>query len=107
MAEYPDPDDYPSPDLRPFTATDAATRELPDFEAEGLLEGLDGDARAARIRLLTELYLESGVDLQTLKEEVEANRLALLPADIVLGRTSEKYTPNEIAELAGLPVSDF
>ncbi|MCB0858939.1 MAG: hypothetical protein KDB57_12595 [Solirubrobacterales bacterium] len=107
MAEYPDPDDYPSPDLRPFTATDAATRELPDFEAEGLLEGLDGDARAARIKLLTELYLESGVDLQTLKEEVEANRLALLPADIVLGRTSEKYTPNEIAELAGLPVSDF
>lgn len=107
MAEYPDPDDYPSPDLRPFMAADVATRELPDFESEGLLEGLEGDARDARIRLLTELYIEDGVDLETLKEEAAANRLALLPADIVLGRTSEKYTPNEIAELAGLPVTDF
>ena len=104
MAEYPDPDDYPSPDLRPFMAADVATREIPDFEAEGLLDGLDGDARAARIKLLTELYIEDGVDLQTLKDEVESNRLALLPADIVLGRTSEKYTPDE---LAGLPVADF
>lgn len=104
---YPDPDDYPSPDLRPFTAADLATRELPDFEAEGLLDGLDGDQREARLKLLTELFLNEGVDLDVLKKEVEANRLALLPADLVLGRTKRKYTPREIAELAGLPVSDF
>lgn len=107
MADYPDPDDYPSPDLRPFMAADVATRELPDFEAEGLLEGLEGKARAARIKLLTELWIEYGVDMQTLKDEVEANRLALLPADIALGRTDDKYTPKEIAELAGITVSDF
>ena len=107
MAEYPDPDDYPSPDLRPFMAADVATRELPDFEAEGLLEGVEEANRAARIKLLTELYIEDGVDLETLKEEAEANRLALLPADLVLGRSNEKYTPNEIAELAGLSVTDF
>lgn len=105
--EYPDPDDYPSPDLRPFMAADVATRELPDFEAEGLLDGLDEKERPARIKLLTELYIQDGVDLETLKDEVEANRLALLPADLVLGRTNEKYTPAEIAELAGISATDF
>lgn len=88
-------------------AADVATRELPDFEAEGLLEGVDEDQRPARIKLLTELYLEDGVDLETLKEEAAANRLVLLPADLVLGRSKEKYTPREIAELAGLSVTDF
>lgn len=107
MADYPDPDDYPSPDLRPFTAPDTAVRELPDFEAEGLLDGLDEEEKPARLRLLTQLYLEDGVDLETLKEEAEANRLALLPADLVLGSSKLKYTPLEIAELAGMSVSDF
>ncbi|HNC15591.1 MAG TPA: adenylate cyclase regulatory domain-containing protein, partial [Solirubrobacterales bacterium] len=107
MADYPDPDDYPSPDLRPFMAADVATRELPDFEAEGLLEGLEGDDRAARIKLLTELYMQDGVELSTLKEEADANRLALLPSELVLGRARDKYTPAEIAELAGMSVNDF
>ncbi|HRV59482.1 MAG TPA: adenylate cyclase regulatory domain-containing protein, partial [Solirubrobacterales bacterium] len=101
------PDDYPSPDLRPFTAAEAAVRELPDFEAEGLLDGLEGHDRDARLKLLTELYMEDGVDLETLKEEAAANRLALLPADLVLGRSQDKYTAREIAELAGLTVNDF
>jgi len=107
MAEYPDPDDYPSPDLRPFTAADVATGDLPDFEAEGLLEGLDDVERAARVKLLTELYTQDGVDLETLKVETENNRLALLPADLVLGRSGELYTPEEIAELAGITITDF
>lgn len=107
MADYPDPDDYPSPDLRPFTEVDDVTRVLPDFEVEGLLEGLSGSDREARIKLLTELYLKDKVDLETLKEEVTANRLALLPADLVLGRSNDKYTPSEIAELAGMTVGEF
>ncbi len=107
MAEYPDPDDYPSPDLRPHVAAEAVVRELPDFEAEGLLEDLEGEDREARLKLLTWLYEEEGVDLDTLREEVECNRLALLPADIVLGRSNYKYTPREIAELAGTSVNDF
>lgn len=107
MGDYPDPDDYPSPDLRPFMAADVASRELPDFEAEGLLDGLDEEERAARIKLLTELYVEDGIDLETLKEEAAANRLALMPADLILGPTRQKYTPREIAELAGMPVADF
>jgi len=107
MPDWPDPDDYPSPDLRPFTAAETVDRELPDFEAEGLLDGLNGEARVARLKLLEELYLEDGIDLETLRKEAEANRLALLPADVALGRSSQKYTPLEIAELAGLSVSDF
>ncbi len=107
MADYPDPDDYPSPDLRPFTTTEVTARKLPDFEAEGLLDGLEPEQREARLRLLTELYEEDGVDLETLKEETAANRLALLPADLVLGRSRDKYTPREIAELAGMSVADF
>jgi len=107
MADYPDPDDYPSPDLRPHVDADVAIREMPDFEAEGLLEGLKDEDREARLKLLTELWVEDGVDLDTLKEEAAANRLALLPADLILGRSNDKYTPREIAELAGLSVSDF
>ena len=107
MPEYPDPDDYPSPDLRPHHEPELATREVPDFEAEGLLEDLEGEQRAARLRLLTELYVEDGVELEVLKEEVECNRLALLPADLALGRSEDKYTPREIAELAGTSVGDF
>ncbi|MCB0862564.1 MAG: hypothetical protein KDB66_05045 [Solirubrobacterales bacterium] len=107
MADYPDPDDYPSPDLRPFMVADVASRPLPDFEAEGLLDGLEGEDREARIKLLTELYTVDGVDLETLKTEAAANRLALLPADLVLGRSSDKYTPREIAELTGMSVTDF
>ncbi len=107
MPEYPDPDDSPSPDLRPFRATQEVQRELPDFEAEGLLDGLDAEARESRLKLLTELFVNDGVDLETLKTEAEANRLALLPADLVLGRTNDKYSPREISELAGISVSDF
>lgn len=107
MADYPEPDDYPSPDLRPFMVPDAARRELPDFEAEGLLDGLDEEQRSARLRLLARLYLEDGIELETLRKEVTANRLALLPADLVLGRSNYKYTPREIAELAGISIADF
>jgi adenylate cyclase len=107
MPEWPDPDDYPSPDLRPFTTAETVERELPDFEAEGLLEGMEGNEREARLKLLTELFQQDGVDLETLRHEAEANRLALLPADMALGRTDDKYTPAEIAELAGLSVVDF
>ena len=107
MAEYPDPDDSPSPDLRPHADMGTASRDLPDFEAEGLLEGLDESQREARLRLLTELYLQDGVGLELLKEEAAANRLALLPTDLLLGRSRESYTPSEIAGLAGISVADF
>jgi adenylate cyclase len=80
--------------------------ERPDFEAEGLLAGVDDSSRAARIRLL-EWLLEQGVSPDDLKREAAGDRLALMPADMALGMERNRYTPADIAERAGLDAEDF
>src|SRR3954451_18212639 len=72
-----------------------------DFEAEGLLGGLTGKAREARIALLSDLA-DDGVPLEELKKAVEENRLVLLPVERVFGAGEERYTAAEIAEGAGI-----
>lgn len=72
-----------------------------DFAAEGLLEGLEGKAREARLALLEELS-DAGVPLEELKRAVEENRLVLLPVERVFDSGDERYTAAEIAERAGL-----
>jgi adenylate cyclase len=72
-----------------------------DYEAEGLLEGLDGDARAARRRLLEELE-GSGVPLDELRAAVAEGRLALLPLERALAPSGERFTFGEMAERAQL-----
>lgn len=72
-----------------------------DFEAEGLLDGLDGDARAARLELLERLAGE-GVSLEELREAVEGGRLALLPAERAVAGGDARYTPREVAEKVGI-----
>jgi adenylate cyclase len=73
-----------------------------DFEAEGLLEGLEGDAREARLELLEELA-DDGVSLDDLGEAVAAGRLVLLPVERALaGGAGPKYTAREIAERTGV-----
>jgi adenylate cyclase len=76
-----------------------------DFEAEGLLQGLDGKARDARLALLRELA-DSGVPLEELKQAVEENRLVLLPVEQVFHAGDEHYSAAEIAEGSGLEL-DF
>jgi len=71
-----------------------------DFVAAGLLDGLEGEERAAREQLLGRLVNE-GFSLQELKAAVEEDRLALLPVERVLGG---RYTAQEVAERTGLPV---
>jgi adenylate cyclase len=71
-----------------------------DFDAEGLLDGVDGDARAARQQLLEQLAAE-GVSLDELKRAVAENRLALLPVERVLAGDG-RYTAHEVAEMSGL-----
>lgn len=71
-----------------------------DFEAEGLLEGLDEAAREARLELLRRME-EDGVPLAELRRAVEEGRLALLPVERIL--TGEAtVTRSRLAEETGV-----
>jgi adenylate cyclase len=78
---------------------DASSR---DFEAEGLLDGLDGEVRAARLRLLERL-VERGATLEQLRKAAAQDQLVVLSAELALG-DERRYTGREIAELAAVPV---
>ncbi len=71
-----------------------------DFEAEGMLEGLSSDQRAARRQLLERLA-DDGFSPEQLRMAVAENRLALLLVDRVLGG---RHTAANVHELTGLPV---
>jgi adenylate cyclase len=79
---------------------------MPDFEAAGLLDEVEPDARVARIELL-EYLMAQGVELDEIKHQARQDRLALLPAELVLGAGRGTYSPRDIAEKTGLPVEDF
>ena len=73
-----------------------------DWDAEGLLVGMDGPARDQRERLLESLC-RAGVPLDELRCAVEDERLAMLPVERALGGR-DRYTCRELAEEAGLDV---
>jgi adenylate cyclase len=75
------------------------TREFADA---GLVKGLRGKARQARLELLQELT-DDGVPIDELKRAVAEERLAFLPVDRVLAGDL-RYTGREVAELSGLPI---
>jgi adenylate cyclase len=75
-----------------------------DFEAEGLLEGLeDRDEREARLALLKQLH-DEGVSLDELRTAVSEERLALLPVERALSLGQATYTLSDVAEKVGLDV---
>lgn len=76
-----------------------------DFEAEGLLEGTDGETREARLKLLEQLDSD-GYSLADLARAVQEGRLVLLPVERVLSGDGPKLTRDEVAERSGLPI-DF
>jgi adenylate cyclase len=78
---------------------------VPDWRAEGLLDGLGEDEARDRADLLDRLH-GAGVGLDELREAVAEDRLALVPLDVVLSEEG-KYTADEIAELSGLPPDVF
>ena len=77
--------------------------ETTDFEAQGLLDGVDGAERDARLELL-ELLSAEGASLQELKQAVAEDRLALLPAERLLAGDG-KYTLGQVAEISGIDPS--
>jgi adenylate cyclase len=82
-----------------------AAGATPDFEAEGLLEGLDDEARRARLELLEHLHRD-GVPLEDLRRAVAEQRLALLPVERVIAEEL-KYTATEVARRAGIDRNFF
>src|ERR1700724_625208 len=73
-----------------------------DFEAEGLLEGLEGEQRADRLALLEHLAAD-GAPLEELRRATANGLLMFLPAERVVGGRG-RYTTSEAAERTGLPV---
>jgi adenylate cyclase len=72
-----------------------------DWEAEGLLEGLDEDeARQDRIELLDYLH-DEGCEVAELEQAVAEDRLVLLPVERLLAG-DKRYSQRQIAEEAGL-----
>jgi adenylate cyclase len=71
-----------------------------DFAAEGLLDGLEGDARAERLVLLEQLTGE-GVPLLELRRSSANGTLVYLAADRVIGGP-DRYTAEQVAQMSGI-----
>ncbi len=75
-----------------------------DWDAEGLLDGLEDDrARAARGRLLDELHAQ-GVDVDELRRVVAEDKLVLAPVTQALS-SQARYTARDIAERANVDLA--
>jgi len=72
---------------------------MTDFEAEGLLDGVEGEAREDRLRLLQQLEAD-GVPFEELRDSVAAGRLTLLPVERGIAGGGASYTPREVAEIS-------
>jgi adenylate cyclase len=73
---------------------------VPDWEAEGLLEGLDESERRERAELLDYLHDDVGIPVERLRGQDPA-LLVAMPAERHVG-AEPRYTPREVAEAAGI-----
>src|SRR3984957_20774790 len=70
-----------------------------DFAAEGLLDGLDGEARAERLALLVQLTAE-GMPISELRRSTATGTVIFLPADRVIVGPA-RQTAAEVSERGG------
>ena len=75
-----------------------------DFEAEGLLEGLQGAEREERLALLGQLAAR-GVTVEHMRRNIESGRLVFMLAEQVIGGPAH-YTAEDVAERSGVSL-DF
>jgi adenylate cyclase len=73
---------------------------VPDWEAEGLLEGLDADERRERAELLDYLHEDCGIPAERLRDADPALLIAM-PAERHVGG-EPRHTPRECAREAGI-----
>jgi len=85
--------------------SDESKEPRPDFEGEGLLEGVKGSARGARLRLLNRLF-DAGIGLEVLKEAVASDRLVILPAEHALGGDA-RFSARQLSKTVGIPLDFF
>jgi adenylate cyclase len=74
-------------------------------DLDDLLDGLTGEARAARGRLISDLLAGGATDTE-IRAAAAENRLPLLPVDRELA-AEPKYTVEELAEKSGLDVEQL
>lgn len=71
-----------------------------DFAAEGLLDGLEGEARSERLSLLEQLSAE-GVPLSELRRTTASGTIIFLPADrAIVGE--QRYTSAQVSAMSGV-----
>lgn len=99
---YPEPMHSPTPPTHsPTQRSPAPDSQAPiDFAAEGLLDRLEGEARAERVALLEQLAGE-GVPISELRRATASGTIVFLAADRVLGG-SGRFTAAEVAERSGV-----
>ena len=78
---------------------------MADDDFADLLDGLEGEAREARLRLLRDLTAD-GCPEDDIRQAVAENRLALLPVDRVL-QAERKYSVEDLARESGLTVEQL
>jgi adenylate cyclase len=71
-----------------------------DFAEEGLLDGLHGEQRSARVTLLEDLAAE-GIPLAELRRATTSGTLMFLPAERLIGGRT-RYTAEEVVERTGV-----
>jgi adenylate cyclase len=74
-----------------------------DYESAGLLEGLEGDDRAARERLLDRL-VDEGFTGKELKAAIDEDRLSLLLVERVLGG---RFSAKQLEQRSGLKAAQM
>src|ERR1039457_5097311 len=93
-------DSAPATGRLPDVGCAVMAAEQIDFAAEGLLEGLEGEAHAERLALL-EYLAADGVPLGELRRATATGTLMFLPAERVIGGDA-RYTSAEVAQLSGV-----